>query len=623
MTALRARPTRRLLGATCALALGGAAALTSCGGNSTIVYGTAAITFGDVSGDFLSYVVSVDQITLTRNDGVVVEPLATAETVDLVRLRDVSELLSGAAVPIGTYTSLSLIIDYSAAGVFVDVGGQAVAATPVDTTGAVLSTTNPIITLTVTFDPANPLVINGGVSTRLALDFDLAASNTINLSASPLTVTVQPFMTASPVPVDSTPIRARGLLVTTQPTTNDFIMNVRPFVDLVSALGALTVNVSASTYYNVNGTAYTGAAGLAAMGSLLVSTPVAAYGTLADLSGITPTFNATAIYAGTSLESLLTDSVTGIVSARSGNTLTLHGASYLSRLSVRQFFNNLTVNIGPLTVVSEDGVAASGLGPQSISIGQEITALGQGVYDATGLILQSFDATGSQLPGQLRLAQTPIWGTLNTATTGSLSLNLVTLGDFEPSALTFAGTGTSSANDAVPTSYAVDTGTINASATPAGTLLEASGIVSAFGAAPPDFTATAVTLGSAVTQELVVEWDSGGAANPFLRLSSSGLVLDLANTHLGTIHYIATGPTQADITKLPASPTIAFGSGALTLAYGGKGSISVFNSASAFATALAGALVGTNAVYRLVCVGQYSAATNIFTATKVSVAFQS
>lgn len=623
MTVLSARPTRRLSGAICALAAGAAAALSSCGGYGTVVYGTAAITVADVSGNFLSYIVFLDQITLTRNDGVVVQPLATPQTVDLTRLHDVAELLTGAAVPTGTYTSLSLLLDYTSASIFVDVAGQAQAAVPLDTSGAHLG----VVSLTVTFDPANPLVINGGVSTRLALDFDLAASNTINLSATPLSVTVQPFMTATPAPVDGTQIRARGLLVATrQPTASAFIMNVRPFIDLVSALGALTVNISSSTYFNVNGVAYTGAAGLAAMGALQVSAPIAAYGTLNDLSGITPTFNATAVYAGISQESLLTDSIRGIVAARSGNTLTIHGASFVPRPSAGlftslQYLNNATVNIGSGTVVSEDGVAATGLSTQSVSIGQEVTVFGAALYNSSG-VFASLDATGGPVPAQLRLAQTPIWGTLNTATTGSVSLNLLSLGDFEPGALSFAGTGISSANDALPASYQVDTGTIDESATPAGTLLEASGVVSAFGAAPPDFTATTVTPGSAVTQQLVVEWINGGAATPFSSLSGSGLVVDLSNAHLGTTHYIATGPTQVDITTLPASPQIAFGSGFLTLAYGGKGSTSVFNGASAFATGLAGALTGTNAVYRLVCVGQYSAATNTFTATRVSVAFQ-
>jgi hypothetical protein len=61
----------------------------------------------------------------------------------------------------------------------------------------------------------------------------------------------------------------------------------------------------------------------------------------------------------------------------------------------------------------------------------------------------------------------------------------------------------------------------------------------------------------------------------------------------------------------------------LLLAVGNSNiNVSVFNSAAAFITGLASALNGTNAVYRLVCVGQYSSATNTFTASRVSVNLQ-
>ena len=220
----------------------------------------------------------------------------------------------------------------------------------------------------------------------------------------------------------------------------------------------------------------------------------------------------------------------------------------------------------------------------------------------------------------MRLQPTPVWGTLNSGASGSMSLDVLSLGDFAPSALTFTGTGTTSANDAVATSYAVDTPGIDESATPATTLLEAVGFVTPFGSAPPDFIASAVTAGTATPQTLVVEWN-GGAASPFSSASSAGLVVDLSNANLSsTVRYIATGPTTTDLTTLPASPTIAFAAGgALTLAVGNNLGIDVFNDPSGFATQLSTSLNGTNLVYRLVCVGQYSSATNTFTATQVAV----
>src|SRR5215472_6446074 len=257
MTAVRARLMRRLLWTSCALILSGTALLASCGGYNNIKYGTAVVTMrSEARGDFTSYVVNIVGITLTRSDGVMFPILQSSfETVDLAQVHDLSELVEAPAVPVGTYTTLTLLLDYSAADITVAVNGVPTRANPVDSgTGTLLTTT-----LTVAFDPGNQLVITDGVCTRLAIDFNLAAFNTVNVGSSPFTVTVRPFMTATVAPADQTVLRARGIFVASQPSSSDYIVNMRPFDDVVSALAALTVNTSSSTYFNVNGVVYTGA----------------------------------------------------------------------------------------------------------------------------------------------------------------------------------------------------------------------------------------------------------------------------------------------------------------------------------------------------------------------------
>ncbi len=627
MTADRVRLPRRLLGASCALVLG-VGLLAGCHPRSNIIYGTGVMTMSTVPGDFSSYIVSIDSITLTRNDGLVIEPLSEPEIIDLTKYQGQTELVEAPAIPVGTYTSLTLVLDYSEPDITADINGQPTALLPVDTAGTTMTEAS----LTVTFDPANPLVINNQEGVRLQLEFNLSAFNTINQSAG--TVTVVPFVTATPVPVDSTVLRARGLLVVTQPSSSNYIQNMRPFDDLVSALGALTVNISASTYFNINGTIYQGAAGLAAMGKLQVDTTIATEGTLGSLATITPTFNASAVYAGAAIETPLADYITGVVSARSGDTLTIHGASCVSRegttLGVTYasgvdggigYFAEVPVTVGADTVVTQDGVAASGLTAQAISVGQMITVAGQASSEPYCFSSLTLDATA----GLVRLLPTPLWGSLNSGAAGGMSLDLLSLGGFQGSVFSFAGTGSSAANDAVATTYAIDTGTLNESGTAAGTLLEASGFVSPFGSAPPDFTATTVTAGSATPQQLVAQWGngaSGGAIKPFLSgVGPTGLVLNLANPLLvSSYRYIATGPQKIDMLTLKASPTIVFASGTpLTLAICNDTAISIYNSADAFTTALASILNGVNAVYRLAVVGQYDAATNIFTATQFAV----
>src|SRR5580658_4085625 len=351
------------------------ALLCACHSNDQTLPGTPVITMGSGNGnsepEFAAYIVTVDDITLTRNDGTLVEPLATPETVDLAKITSLSELVEAPAVPSGTYLSATLTLDYTSASILVNSDGQAIPVTPEDPSGDVMSSAS----VTITFDPANPLVINISQSVRVNVDIDLTASNTIDLANS--TVTVQPFLVMSAAPLDATVMRARGLYVTEQSVPSGFIMNMRPFYDLVSALGALTVNTNAQTYYNINGVTYTGAAGLTAISGLLESTSVVAYGTLDSLVGITPSFNATSIYAGSSQEGDLAEYLTGTVSARSGDVLTLRGVTYLDPVGNFDYFASMPVGIGTSSIVSEDGVAAPNLSINSISVGQQINVSGQ------------------------------------------------------------------------------------------------------------------------------------------------------------------------------------------------------------------------------------------------------
>lgn len=610
MTAVRVRLPRRLLGASCALVLGASALLAGCNTRSNIIYGTGVVTLNNSPGDFTSYIVNIDSITLTRNDGILIEPLATPQSVDLTKVHDLTELVEASAIPVGSYTSLSLLLDYSVPYITVDVNGKPTTVAAVDANGVAMGA----VSLIVNFDKQNPLVINNQQGTRLALNFDLSAFNSVNLSASPITTTVVPLVTATPAAVDTTPMRARGLLVISQPSSNRYIVNVRPFNDVVSALGALTVNTSASTYFNVNGTVYTGTAGLAALQSLPVNTVVVAHGTLGSVATITPGFNATEVYAGSALSSPLADYLIGTVAARSGNTLTVQGVTFLGRFGGVQYYPQLPVTLSAATLVTEDGVPVSGLSSQSISVGQVINAAGQAAgYPVTPAT--SLDATA----GAVRLQPTELWGTLGSATPGSMTLSLLSLGGFSGGAFNFAGTGTSAANDAVFASYAVNTGALDESGAAAGTLFEAFGSAASFGSGPPDFAATSVN--SPVPQQLVVEWKlPGGSTAPFSSASAAGLVVDLTNAAINpAVRYLAAGPQKTDLTTLAASPTIVFASGTPTLAIGLSNTISVYNSAGAFATALASALNGTNLAFRLSAVGQYDAGTNTFTATQVAV----
>jgi len=614
MTVVSPRRTR-FVRALRAIACAAPVLLGACSHSHPTPPGTPVITMDDLtnSSDFTSYIVNVDSIQLRRSDGTIVAPLATPQTVDLAHLNTMSELVAAPAAPEGTYTSAQIVIDYTSTPVvWLNVNGQTLAATPNNVNGSAMTT----VGLTVTFDPSHPLVITQQQSVRLHVDFDLTASHElISSTTTPGVVQVQPFVVITPAPVDATVMRLRGVFVTTQDVTSGFYMNARPFYGLTSAFGAVIVNTNAQTYFNINGLALTGAAGLAVLAQQPQNSPLAVYGTLNSLSGITPTFNATEVYFGTSEESQLAYYFTGTVTARSGDTLTLRAADFVSPLGVSSYIDSLPVTIGSGTAVFEEGSATPGLTSADVSVGQQITVAGQpsGSSTVTGL-----DATA----GLIRLRPTTLWGTQNADAT----LDVLSLGGFGPAVLTFTGTGTTG-HDATPTAYVVDTSAVPAGpATSTGELLQVQGKVAPFGAAPPDFIARTVTPGPNTLQTLVVEWANGGSTSPFTGVSSSGLVVNLADANLGTIHEIRTGPAALDLKTLPASPLITT-TGAdqsnLRLAVGSTAvttGVSVFNSAAAFASAVSSTFTGNNKIFRLVAYGQYNSANNTFVAARINVA---
>ena len=601
------------------LLLGGLAAfLGGCSTHTNSSPGTPVITMSATNAGFNSYSISIDGITLTRDDNTTYTPLYVAQTVDIANLAGGTEVVEAPAVPAGNYISGTVIFDYAAASIWYQVNGQPHPLVAYAQDGATVLTGQTVVT--VTFDKAHPLVITNPKSVRLAVNFDLAAFNTVtNTITSPGAVIVRPFVTMSPVTVDYQPLRVRGFYVTNQ--TGNFIMNVSPFHDLSNALGGMQVNVNDQTYYSVSQRVYTGAPGEAAIGTLQISQPIAAFGTLGSLDAITPQFNATEVYGGISQENLLQDHLHGVIAERNGNQLILRGAQLYS-LSFGNVYNvTATVIVDDTTVVTEDGHDVAGLGPQSLSVGQYIDAAAAGPASEDSSFYITLDTRSG---GQVRMQQTDAWGNLNSASAGSASLNLLTLAGYQPAGFNFNGTATG--GGAVdPTAYPVNTG----AATAVGPLVLAQGVAAPFGSAPPAFNARTVTEGTTYPQQqLVVEWGNGGTAEPFSTQTAAGLVVDLANADLGTTHGIFTGPSQIDLKSLPASPlitTTGANQQALTLAVGNSvltTGVSVYNSADAFSTALTATFNGDTRIYRLVAVGQYNAATNTFVAQNIDVALQ-
>jgi hypothetical protein len=604
------------------------------------------VSLTDQPGDFTSYIVNVDSIALTRTDGAVatVAGGSSPETVDFTKLNDISELWAGTPIQVGTYTSASIVLDYTNAVISVMVGGVPQKAKVIDSAGKAVT----LQTINVLLDPAGQLTVPTTFATtsaqRLAVDFNLAASTVLNTATTPATVTVKPYLTAGTAPSDQKLIRVRGPLINSSVSLGTYTVYERPFLDEFSSLGSLSLFVDANTLYTINGVVSTGATGITQLSqSSAGTTMTAAYTTFeptATPSATAGKFHAKYVIAGSSLEDVYTSGLEGDVISRTGNSLKVRGSTlqlYTGGTTGTSIYNtaDATVTLGPATIVTADDTTLTGLNYNSVAVGQHIVV--RGIYSAPSTGVVDIDATSSKYAntGSVRLISTHLWGSLVSSGAGALSMNLQTINDWPVSAFTFAGNGTSAATDPVATAFTVNTGALAVPVTTVADPLWVDGRVAPFGSAPPAFDATAISSEASVPASLQVQWKSTGTKTPFSVLSPTGLTIDLANTSIGSA-VIRVGPESVALASLPASPqftvvpqagiasavpgvflfTPRFSYGDPTAA--APAGIHVFSAFKTFASDLTTALATTSAL-QLEARGTYNRATNTFSASSVDV----
>ena len=563
------------------LLVAAALALAGCGGSSmspstavspststkqtpcTSGCGTALVSLTDAPGDFVSYIVTVDSLTLTRTDGTVVQTVPTTSQVDFAQLVNLSEVLSAQQLPPGTYTSAQLTLDYSTADIVVSTASGNVTVPGADLiNGATNSPISAPITVTLSFGSA-PLVITDGTVSNLALDFNLAASNTVDLTANPITVTVDPVLSASLAPASSKQIHVRGPLQSVSVGSSDYVVNVRPFADDQDDFGQFTVYTNASTTYLINGTSYTGSAGLSALQGLSMGTLTTAYGTWDTTAN---TFTASVVHAGTSVAGVSGDAVIGTVAARTADTLTVDNALVYQPPSSSSssgdtqsdddlhFTHQVTVTIGSGTSVSAEGETGT-FSPSDLSVGQRVRFTGTLSSNATGT---SLDATS----GTALMKPTRGTGLYIGPNSGAIAVNLQSLGGVDAGSLLFAGTGASSATDATASSYLVGIpSSFSTTVLAVGLPVEFTGFVTPFGTAqigtaPPDFAATTVVSYAQAHAALQANWTSPGTTTAFTALSSTQLVIGQPALASATTHTIRIGETMIDASTLSGGVTL-------------------------------------------------------------------
>jgi uncharacterized protein DUF4382 len=593
-----------------ALVCAAAIATAGCHGQGNISY--YGIAWVDVSseppGDYTSYIVTIDSITLTRTDGYVAEAVGTPEIVDLTQVHNIAELWSSGSIPDGTYTSATITMDYTpvASGgtslISVMVNGKPQAATVVDAYTNAPATT---YSIAVDFDPANqPTITPTFASTSavlLNLDFDLAASGKVVINSDgTATVQVAPFVTIGMQSTNTRLIRVRGPLINSSIDVNTYTVYIRPFYDEANNIGSLTLFSQPNTVYTLNGKGYVGNAGLQALSVLSAGTTTTAGFTTfqtdynASNGATAGRFNLVYVVAGSTLEDVYTEGVSGDVIARNGNTVTLQGSTLFLNTADEFFYCGVAdtdslctagtqVLLGPGTIVTADNnstLTPSTLNSSWVSVGQHITARGVCVNNCIGPTVQ-IDATGTSATntGSVRLQNTEVWGSLVSSASGSLTLNAQTINNWPIVDFDFTGNGAAAEN---PAAFLIDSGSIPLPAgTTAGDPVWVSGYTTPFGTAPPDFDAVAVNneasvqiaggqvgggastapgnlacgIGSQVCDpaHLQIVWSWQAPVVPFASLTSAGFTLayDFAETA-----QIAIGAEVIDLTTLPTGLTV-------------------------------------------------------------------
>ena len=321
--ALRALAHRPGIRRWLAASLGGVllAALAACNGTAVVT-----LTSTPSTDTFLAYRVGLVSVQLRNSSGgSKVNLLPAGTTVDLARLVNLSEVIGASSVKTGTFKQAVVTLDYSSAQIIYDNGTpEGVALTPLAASGQALGQ----VTLTLLLDPSNEMSIAAKSATRLSLDFNLAASNVVNLTTK--SVSVMPFMAASAQPIDDKTVLIRGPIGAVHSGANSantaanswYSSGITPFGFDTSEGGSLSISLTTGAIYEINGTPSYGTTGVTQLAGLSAGTMAEAYGTLTTSTDTSNSlFNDNASSTETCSDGSTPTTVNSVLTCTDGSTL--------------------------------------------------------------------------------------------------------------------------------------------------------------------------------------------------------------------------------------------------------------------------------------------------------------
>jgi len=506
--------------------------------------GELSIELTDAKGDFVSYTVDILALSLTKQNGSIVEVLPETTRIDFAQYVEMSEFLTLATIPSGIYTSATLHLDYQNSEIYVEDANEL--SRQVDS--IIDENGDPVTTLEskVSLAEHNQLRIVSGVPAHLSLDFDLKTSNIVSFDDAEIpSVIVSPSLNASLEPELNKVHRVRGPLKNVDIENSSFDLIIRPFNHKISAnherFGNLSVLTNNDTSFEIDGETFTGTDGITAMDILDKLTAVIVVG---DISLNPRRFMATEVYTGSSVPGGTMDVVKGTVLSRADNTLVVRGATLIRAGGSVLFNDNVNVLVDPATVVkrqNDDSAVSIG----DISVGQAVTIFGTLNDDTSNLEL---DATA----GTVRMTITNLHGSVvdsSTITDGDaeFELNLNKINGRQVALFDFSGTGIDTDHDANPEFYEISTGTLDTSNFLANSPVNVRGFVNGFGQAPDDFIAKSIIGMKTVRAGMQTDWKPF-SNTAFSNISETAITLDFTDS--GRFHHIGRRHERLDLTQL-------------------------------------------------------------------------
>ncbi|MGD9367754.1 MAG: DUF4382 domain-containing protein [Desulfobacteraceae bacterium] len=595
--------------------------LYGCGGGSGDTagqqsdQGRVVVSLTDAPGDFAAYTVDVLSLTLTKANGAQVSTLPLETRIDFTQYTDMTEFLTAATVPSGAYVAATLTLDYSNAEIWVEnESGDSVQVAPeniLDGNGDPIT----VLEMTVHLRGRNRLPIAPGIPAHLLLDFDLTATHQVDLEDPQVPViTVDPLLVADVNRSHLKLHRVRGALKEVSVAQSSFSLYLRPFYCPLSGghrhFGSHTVSTTGETLFEIDGTPYTGGAGLDAMAALDPLTAVIAMG---DLKFDPLRFEARQVYAGSSVPGGTMDVVKGNVISRQGDELTVKGATLIRGESSVIFNDAVTVYIGDHTLVTRQlsDKPLGAYGKDDISVGQQVVIFGT-LTEADDEWVLDAGSSGSHV----RMMMTTVRGTALSVdeSADTLLVELQTIDHRFVDLFDFSGTNSD------PDNYRIDTGELDLSLVRIASPLKARGFVEPFGSAPPDFSAHTLVMVADLQALMKVNWDPAGSA-AFQNVSTDGFTLSLEG--VGGFHHIFRGGVATDLTQLNASPALVpqdDGQGIFVLSYADR-SYQLFFEFDGFAEALAADLDDHLQVKACHAVGDFDDDGAVLTAHSIEIKF--